>query len=113
MIGEFRFMDMLYARYSCPMDLMSRYINQRRFGDFVRSFMEAENDRRKAEKDKDEEWMMWTAYLHSHSDKSYNDWKREILGGSGQDKKKSGGDADLDDAGIKNILDRLFPMECG
>lgn len=91
------------------MDLMSRYINQRRFGDFVRRFIEAENDRRKAEKDKDEEWMMWTAYLHSHSDKSYNDWKNEILGGSGHGKMKRGGDADLDDAGIKNIIDHLFP----
>ena len=101
-------MDMLYARYSSPMDLMSRYINQRRFGDFVRHFVKAENDRRKAENDKDEEWMMWTAYLHSHSDKSYNDWKKEILGG-GKTHKETGGDADLDDAGIKNIIDHLFP----
>ena len=101
-------MDMLYARYSSPMDLMSRYINQRRFGDFVRHFIQAENDRRKAENDKDEEWMMWTAFLHSHSDKSYIDWKSEILGG-GKPQKRTGGDADLDDAGIKNIIDHLFP----
>jgi len=101
-------MDMLYARYSCPMDLVRTYINQRRFGDFVKHFIQAENDRRKAENDKDEEWMMWTAYLHSHSDKSYNDWKSEILG-SGRPQRKAGGDQDLDDAGIKNIIDHLFP----
>ena len=101
-------MDMLYARYSCPMDLMSRYINQRRFGDFVTHFIQAENDRRKAEKDKDEEWMMWTAYLHSHSELSYNDWKKELQGGSAAP-KKTGGDAELDDAGIERIKARLFP----
>lgn len=101
-------MDMLYARYSCPMDLVRTYINQHRFGDFVTHFIQADHERRKAEADKDEEWHMWTAYLHSHSDKSYNVWRAEILGGS-EPQKKTSGDADLDDTGIKNIIDHLFP----
>lgn len=105
-------MDMLYARYSCPMDLVGTYINQRRFGDFVTHFIQAENDRRKAENDKDEELKLWTAYVHSYSDKSYNDWKEEILGGS-RPQRKAGGDQDLDDAGIQNIIDQLFPTQGG
>ena len=32
-------MDLLYARYSNPMDLMGRYINQGRFGEFVHEFL--------------------------------------------------------------------------
>ena len=100
-------MDMLYARYSCPMDLMSVYIRQGRFGDFVTHFIQADHERRKAEADKDEEWMMWTAYVHSHSDKSFNKWKEDVLGSS-EPERKAGGDADLDDNGIQAIIKKTF-----
>lgn len=101
-------MDMLYARYSCPMDLVRVYIEQRRFGDFVKHFIQAENERRKIENDKDEEWKMWTAYVHSYSDKSFIKWREEILGGSEPAKKTGGADADLDDAGIQAIINKTF-----
>lgn len=101
-------MDMLYARYSSPMELMSTYINRRRFGEFTRSFLQAESDRRKAEADKDEEWHYWMAYIHSHTDKSYTEWKDQIRGRA-KGKHRTGGDYDLDDRAITSIMDKIFP----
>jgi len=101
-------MDLLYARYSNPMELISTYINRRRFAEFVRSFLVAENDRRKAEADKDEEWHYWMAYIHSYSDKSYTDWKDQILGRA-KGKQRTGADHDLDDRAITAIMDKIFP----
>lgn len=102
-------MDMLYARYSSPMDLVYTYINQRRFGDFIKGFLQAENDRRKEAADKDEELKEWIAYVHSYSDKSFSDWKADLLGTvTTKAGKKTGGDYDLDDKGIQGIIDKLF-----
>lgn len=100
-------MDMLYARYSSPMDLMRPYINQWRFGDFIRSFLQAENDRRKEEADKNDEMKMWIAYVHSYSDKSYNEWKEDVLGAAKRN-AGTGGDYDLTDERAKAIIDDLF-----
>lgn len=103
-------MDMLYARYSNPMDLMSTYITRGRFGDFIKSFLRAEKDREKEEADKDEDLKMWIAYVHSYSEKSFNDWKAEILGRtSTTGRKTAGSDFDLDEKGIQNIIGKLFP----
>lgn len=98
-------MDLLYRAYSSPMDLMKRYINQGRFGTFVHGFLEAEYERRKAEIDKENEQMLWIAYVHSYAEESFEDWKKKVC-------KKDGGttkDAELDDEGIKGIIDSLFP----
>lgn len=100
-------MDMLYARYSNPMDLMNSYIRRGRFGAFVQSFMEQERERQKAEAEKDDEWRLWIAYVHSHSDKSFNDWKADLRG-SAKPAGRTGGDQDLDDKSITAIIDRLF-----
>lgn len=100
-------MDLLYARYSSPMDLMNRYIHQGRFGAFVQSFMEAENERMKQEDEKETELKLWIAYVHSYSDKNYNDWKKQILQPSST-KKGGKSDADLTDNDIKGIIDSLF-----
>ena len=102
-------MDMLYARYSSPMDLMRTYINHGRFGDFIKAFMQEENDRKKAEAEKDEELKMWIAYVHSYSDKSFNDWKDGIMGGPVKKGKRTGGDYDLDDKRAQEIIANLFP----
>lgn len=108
-------MDMLYARYSSPMDLVYAYINQRRFGDFIAGFLKAENDRKKAEAEKDENTKMWLAYVHSYSDKSFNDWKDEVMGSavSKTGRKTAGSDNDLDDKGIQDIIGKLFTKEGG
>ena len=99
-------MDLLYARYSSPMDLMKRYINQRRFDAFVHGFLEAEAERRKQEAERENEWKLWVAYVHSYSDKTYDEWKKQIFGTSTTKPKKS--DEDLTDEGIKSIIDSLF-----
>ncbi|MBQ9740415.1 MAG: hypothetical protein IJV91_05685 [Kiritimatiellae bacterium] len=90
------------------MDLMKSYINRGRFGEFVEGFLKAETDRRKEEDEKDEHWRYWIAYVHSYSDKSFEDWKKELTGRA-QGEKKTGGDADLDDAGIDAIMKKVFP----
>lgn len=41
-------------------------------------------------------------------DKSYSDWKKEVLRPTSQG-GKTGSDADLNDDGIKAIMDDLFP----
>lgn len=107
-------MDMLYARYSSPMDLMRTYINQRRFGDFIKGFIQAENDRKKAEADRDEELKEWIAYVHSDTTKSFNDWRAELkeyveIKIGSKTGKKAGRDEDLDDKGIQDIYAKLFP----
>ena len=101
-------MDLLYRAYSSPMELMRTYINRGRFGDFVQGFLQAEYDRRKIEADKDEEWHLWIAYVHSYSDKSFAEWKNQLLGRSDA-KKKTGGDYNLTNEGIKAILNDVFP----
>ncbi len=107
-------MDMLYARYSSPMDLLYTYINQRRFGDFIKGFIQVENDRKKAEADRDEELKEWIAYVHSYSEKSFDDWKADLIGSTeartgNKPGKKAGRDEDLDDKGIQDIYAALFP----
>lgn len=107
-------MDMLYARYSSPMDLLYTYIHQRRFGDFIKGFIQAENDRKKAEADKDEELKEWIAYVHSDTEKSFNDWKADLISSAeakigSKTGKKAGRDEDLDDKGIQDIYAKLFP----
>jgi hypothetical protein len=88
------------------MDLMKRYINQGRFGAFVNGFMEADYERKKQEAERENEWKLWIAYVHSYSDKTYDEWKKQIFGTSTTKPKNS--DADLTDESIKSIIDSLF-----
>lgn len=99
-------MDLLYSRYSNPMDLVKMYINQGRFGAFVQGFLEAEAERRKQEAEKENEMKLWIAYVHSYSGKSYDEWKKQIFQSSTTTTGKS--DADLNDDGIQAIFDDLF-----
>lgn len=97
---------MLYRAYSSPLDLMNSYINRGRFGTFVEGFLKAEYERRKEEAEKNNDWMLWVAYIHSYSDKSFNDWKKQFGGKSTTAGKTS--DADLDEASANKIIDNLF-----
>lgn len=103
-------MDLLYRAYSSPMDLIARYIKQGRFGTFVEGFIQAEYERKKAEIEKNQEWMLWTAYIHSYSEKSFEDWKREVLK-SDSSPATSTSDHNLTDDGVKNIIGQLFPTQ--
>lgn len=101
-------MDLLYSRYSNPLDLMYRYINQGRFGTFVDGFIQAEHKRMVDEATKDNEWKLWTMYIHSYSNENFEQWKKRCCG-TANTKQQKGTDADLDDNGIKAIMTDLFP----
>lgn len=102
-------MDMLYRAYSNPLDLMNIYINQGRFGKFVTGFLEAEHERRKEEAEKDGDWKLWMMYINSYSDKSFGEWKSEVLKTANTKTRKANKDHELTDDGIKAIVGRLFP----
>lgn len=100
-------MDMLYRAYSNPLDLMNMYINQGRFGKFVSGFLEAEYERRKAEAEKDEDWKLWLMYVHSYSDKTFGEWKSEVI--KNAKTSNTSKDHELTDNGIQSIVNDLFP----
>lgn len=102
-------MDLLFSRYASPFEFMRLYIEQGRFGEFVTEIISAENKRRKEQAEKEDEEKLWAAYIHSFSDKSFSDWKSEILRPAGRarerDKKR---DEDMTKADIDNLMKRLF-----
>lgn len=89
------------------MDLISRYIQQGRFGAFVQSFIQMEYERERAKEDNENEWRLWTAYIHSESDESFNEWRKRFI----RKPKKATKDNELTDDGIKSILNKLFPSQ--
>lgn len=97
---------MLYRAYSNPMDLVDRYIKRRRFGEFVQGFFEAEYERKKQEAEKDQEWMLWIAYVHSYSDKSFSNWKKSVMAPANTSGAKS--TADMTDNDIKELYIKFF-----
>jgi hypothetical protein len=102
-------MDMLYRAYSNPLDLMNIYINQGRFGKFVTGFLEAEYERRKEEAERDEDWKLWMMYIQSYSDKTFGQWKSEVIKNAKTQTHKTNKDDDLTDDGIQTIVNRFFP----
>lgn len=71
-------MDLLYSRYSNPMELMSIYIEQGRFGEFVRNIIDMDRKRKQEASEKADDDRLWAAYIRSMSSKSFPDWKKEI-----------------------------------
>ena len=98
---------MLYSRYSNPMDLVDRYIRQRRFGKFVQGFMEAEYERKQQEAERDQERMLWVAYVHSYSKETFNDWKKTVMKPASTTRRR-GSDAKMTEKEAHAIMDRLF-----
>ena len=98
---------MLYRAYSSPLDLINSYINRGRFGTFVEGFLKTEYERRKKEAEKYNDLLYWMAYIRSYSDKSFDEWKKQVSGGKGTTAKASG-DTDLDEAAANKIIDSLF-----
>lgn len=68
-------MDLLYSRYSNPMELMRIYIDTGRFGEFVTEILSMDEKRKQEEAQKEEDNKLWLAYVLSMSDKSFNEWK--------------------------------------
>ena len=102
-------MDLLYSRYASPMDLVTLYLEQGRFGEFVENIIELENERKKAETEKEEEHKLWSMYIHSMSDKSFIDWKNELLKQPEEQGKARTRDEDMTEQDIQNIMDKFFP----
>ena len=88
------------------MDLMNRYINDGRFGTFVKGFLAAEHDRKKEQAERDEEMMLWIAYVHSESNMTFTQWKEQLVKPASTTRKKR--DADLTNDGIEKILQATF-----
>lgn len=101
-------MDLLYSRYASPMNLIKLYIKRGQFGKFVSSFLEAENDRRKEQAAKEDDWKLWVMYVHSYSEESFIDWKKRVL--KPGNNKKANADSNLTDEGIKSIIDETFRL---
>lgn len=102
-------MDQLYRAYSNPMELVRTYIRHGRFHEFVQGFMNAEAERKKAEAEKDKDWMLWLAYVNTDTDMSFGEYKRRVTGAPAPVQEKQGDDA-LTDDGIREIMQSLFPM---
>ena len=101
-------MDLLYSRYASPMDLIKMYISRGQFGKFVASFLEAVNDSRKEQADKEEEWKLWMIYVHSYSEDSFVEWKKRVL--KPGNKGKANNDYHLTNEGIMAIIDDTFKL---
>ena len=101
-------MDMLFRAYSNPMELVRRYIHQGRFDTFVEGFLAAEAERKKAAEEKEDNWLAWTAYIHSDTDLSFGEYKKRAMGQQAPEEKKKS-DAELTVDGIQSILNKLFP----
>ncbi len=82
-------MDLLYSRYSNPLEFMHLYIEQGRFGEFVEQIIELDNKRKKEEVDKENEEKLWQMYIHSMSDKSFIQWKDELINEQPQNQESS------------------------
>ena len=103
-------MDLLYSRYSRPLDLMNRYINQGRFGKFVSEFLDAEYERRREEARQERDRKLWQVYIRSDSKDSFETWKTRVCQVDDRTGEPSG-DINLDNDGIEKILTKLFPKQ--
>lgn len=105
-------MDLLFSRYASPFEFMRPYIEQGRFGEFVTEIIIAENKRRQEQADKEEDEKLWAAYIHSYSDKSYAEWKSEIMRPVSREQECSKKrDEDMTKADIDSLMQRLFRGE--
>lgn len=74
-------MDLLHSRYADPDRFMNTYILQGRFGEFVANILEMDTQRKMEATEKSEDDRLWIAYILSMTDKTYREWKDELLQG--------------------------------
>lgn len=104
-------MDLLYSKYSNPLEFMRLYIDNGRFGEFTDEIIRAESKRKGEQAEKELDERLWLAYIHSGSEKSFGDWKQDVLVPvsqtcAGTPRKR---DDDMTKADIDKLLTRLFP----
>lgn len=100
-------MDLLYSRYASPLEFMNIYIENGRFGEFVEKIVEMDFKRKQEKVNEDNENKLWSAYIHSNTDTSFNEWKKKVLKTPDENKKPCG-DENLTDADIEGIINGLF-----
>lgn len=93
------------------MDFMKIYMDQGRFGEFVENIIELDNERKKKEEEKENDNKLWSMFIHSMSDKSFIDWKSEVLKQSTKQDKAHTKDEDMTESDVVNILNSLFGKE--
>lgn len=84
---------------------MNLYINSGRFGEFVTEILLTEKRRKEdfAKKENEDKW--WSLYLHSYSEKSYNQWKAEL---TGKDETEDTTTTNTTTEDVDSIIKRLF-----
>lgn len=107
-------MDLLHSRYASPMEFMHLYIEQGRFDEFVEGILDLDFKRKKEEAEKEEEHKLWTMYIHSMSDKSFIEWKKEAFERSKQNNPKSysmtNEQVEAEKQHAKEILKKISPV---
>lgn len=68
-------MDLLFKRYASPFLLLDETIKTGRFSEFVTELVSIVNE----ETEKEDEDTMWEYYLHRIFDKSFADFKKEMM----------------------------------
>ena len=102
---------MLYQKYSCPMDLMTMYINRGRFGEFLEEFLTLEYERRKDEADRQQHRDLWEMFVHSTFTGTFAEYKKHVLGSDSATKGSTTmatSDTDLTEKGADDIISSLF-----
>ena len=82
------------------------YIKRGRFGEFVDECIESEFRRKQEEEEKEDEQKLWLMYVHCRTDKSFKDWKAEVLKPAPE--HKGGRDEDMTDEDITKLINGLF-----
>ncbi len=85
------------------------YIQRRQFGKFVTKLLESKKKEEVEKLEHDNDWKLWVMYTRLCPEKSFPDWKKEVL--VQPTRKHGGSDTDLNDEGIQNIIDGLFTKE--
>lgn len=85
------------------MELMRLYINQGRFGEFVTEILYMDFKRKQEEAEKEEDNKLWLAYIHSMSDKSFNEWKAELRNNSINQQRKEPVNLAMTDKQVANV----------
>jgi len=85
---------------------MSRYINEGQFGEFVSNILEMEYKRKREERERDEDWKLWFAYLLGMHEESFEKWKNGLL--SSDKQTNTGGDMNMTEDDISNIIASTF-----
>lgn len=100
-------MDLIYSRYSSPLELIRLYIEQERFGELVMEILNLDCQRKKRELEDKEDEKLWFAYLLSVHEESFEDWKKGLFQTARTVAGKAG-DMNMTEDDISNIISSTF-----